>query len=142
MKTLRISLVTISTLVWLLAANAFAAATNAPTTPLERHSGYIFQEFQWNDAPATLPTGAQIALLESGPDKAGLFTVRLKLPAGYRVPPHWNPVDEHITVISGLLNVGMAPKYDASNSRAMAAGSFALMPAKMHHAMWTDVETV
>ena len=143
MKTTPKSLFIISTLALVLSGRTFAATTNASATAtLEPHGGYIFQEFTWIDAPASLPKGAQMALLESAPNKAGMFTVRLKLPAGYRIPPHWHPADEHVTVISGLLNIAMAPNYDSSHSKAMGAGSFALMPAKMHHAAWADVETV
>ena len=76
------------------------------------------------------------------PNKAGMFTVRLKFPPGYRIAPHWNTLDEHITVISGLLNVGLAPDFDASSGKAVGAGSFVLLPAKMHHTLWTDVETI
>ena len=32
---------------------------------------------------------------------------RLKFPANYKVPPHWHPGIEHITIISGTLNMGI-----------------------------------
>jgi quercetin dioxygenase-like cupin family protein len=33
--------------------------------------------------------------------KAGPFVIRLMLPAGYKLPPHWHAQEESLTVISG-----------------------------------------
>ncbi|HMH57424.1 MAG TPA: cupin domain-containing protein, partial [Gemmatimonadales bacterium] len=54
---------------------------------------------QWGPAPAILPAGAKLAVLDGDPTKPGLFTMRLSMPDGYRIPPHFHPVDEHVTVI-------------------------------------------
>ena len=51
-------------------------------------------EMKWGPAPPALPPGAQAAVLAGDPGKEGTFVIRAKLPAGYRVPPHWHPVDE------------------------------------------------
>jgi len=46
-------------------------------------------QITWGPAPPSLPPGAQLAVLEGDPSKAGVpFTMRVKLPDGYRVPPH------------------------------------------------------
>jgi hypothetical protein len=52
---------------------------------------------QWGPAPAILPAGAKLAVLDGDPTKPGLFTMRLSMPDGYRIPPHFHPVDEHVT---------------------------------------------
>jgi hypothetical protein len=44
-------------------------------------------EIQWGTGPAILPAGAQAAVLDGDPTKDGLFSMRFKLPKGYRVPP-------------------------------------------------------
>ena len=59
------------------------------------------QEIKWGPAPAVLPPGAEAAILFGDPSKEGLFALRLKLPAGYSVPPHTHPVDEVVTVVLG-----------------------------------------
>src|SRR5271166_4321134 len=56
---------------------------------------------QWQPGPPSLPKGAWIAVLEGNPTKEGPFVFRLKLPDGYRVPPHTHPKSERVTVISG-----------------------------------------
>lgn len=50
--------------------------------------------------------------------------MRLKLPDGYRIPPHVHPKPERITVVSGTFNIGMGDTFDASKGAAMPAGTF------------------
>ncbi|MDP3704270.1 MAG: cupin domain-containing protein [Candidatus Omnitrophota bacterium] len=99
-------------------------------------------DLTWQDGPPSLPPGAQFAVIEGDPKKEGLFTMRLKLPAEYRIPAHWHPADEHVTVISGTFNMGTGDVLDTTNGTALPAGSFAVMPAQMHHFAWTSEATV
>src|SRR5438045_898101 len=59
----------------------------------------LADQIQWKDGPAALPAGAQMAVLEGDPSKEGFFVFRGKMPDGYKVPPHWHPVAERITVL-------------------------------------------
>src|SRR5664279_1258825 len=60
----------------------------------------------WGPAPPFVEAGAQLAVLEGNPLAAsGDYTIRLKVPAGYRIAPHWHPKRENVTVISGTLKV-------------------------------------
>jgi quercetin dioxygenase-like cupin family protein len=97
---------------------------------------------EWKEGPASLPKGAKIAILEGDPSKPGSFVFRVKLPDGYRVPPHTHPKVERITVISGTFNVGMGGVFDAEKTRAMPAGSYGFWPAGMEHFVWAKGETV
>lgn len=98
---------------------------------------------EWAQAPEALPTGAKIAVVEGNPVHPGTFTMRLKLPPNYSIPAHWNTYDEHITVISGALNLGMGDSIDPSKSKSLPEGSYVRIPAKMHHFAWTgDEETI
>jgi quercetin dioxygenase-like cupin family protein len=96
----------------------------------------------WREGPLSLPKGAMIAVLEGKPDKEGPFVFRLKLPDGYRVPPHTHPKTERITVISGTFNVGMGDRFDEKATQAMPAGSYGFWPAGMKHFVWAKGETV
>src|SRR5262245_60019369 len=60
------------------------------------------ESLKWADAPPVLPGGAKVAVLEGDPAKEGPFVMRVKLPDGYRIPPHTHPKQERVTVISGL----------------------------------------
>lgn len=95
------------------------------------------RELAWQPGPPSLPAGAQFVLLEGDPSKAEPLTFRLKFPANYRIPPHFHSVIEHVTVFTGILNVGMGEKAEYAGGTALAAGSFAAMPQKMVHYAWT-----
>jgi quercetin dioxygenase-like cupin family protein len=105
--------------------------------------GFFAQaEINWKDGPGSLPLGAKFAVLEGDPAKEGPFVMRVRMPDGYRIPPHWHPKVERITVISGSFNLGMGEKFDQSATREMAAGTFGFWPAGMRHFVWTKGETV
>jgi quercetin dioxygenase-like cupin family protein len=104
------------------AALAQAAATHA-AAPAPK----------WGPAPAIFPAGAQMAVMQGNPGANGLFTVRLRIPNGYRVAPHTHPTDEHITVISGNFQVGMGKTVDAKQTTTLHAGDFVTAPAGAPH---------
>ena len=106
------------------------------------HVMYTGGDLKWGDGPASLPPGAKAAALEGNPKDAGLFTMRLKLPANYKVSPHWHPADEHVTVISGTFYMGMGDKFDEASVKELPAGSFVVMPTKQTHFAMTKGETV
>ncbi len=89
-------------------------------------------ELQWTEAKA-LPAGGQVAVLEGDPSKPGPFTMRFKAPAGYKVPPHWHPADEHLTVITGRISMGMGEQIDETKTHELAPGGFSIMPAGVRH---------
>ncbi|MBU6510545.1 MAG: cupin domain-containing protein, partial [Gammaproteobacteria bacterium] len=72
----------------------------------------------------------------------GPVALRLKMPAGYRIPPHWHPTDERVTVISGTLGIGMGDKLDKKHAKVLKAGGYAVAPANMHHFAWTKTGAV
>jgi quercetin dioxygenase-like cupin family protein len=89
---------------------------------------------KWGPAPASLPPGAQLGVLVGDPSKSGVpYVFRAKLPDGYKVPPHWHPTDENVTVLEGTLLVGKGEKFDPSATEQLPAGSFMRMPKTMRH---------
>jgi hypothetical protein len=87
--------------------------------------------------------GLEIAILSGDPAKEGVpFVYRLKLRDGLRVAPHWHPVDEHLTVMTGTLHMGMGEKFDTAGATALPAGSYSLMPKEMRHFVWAEGETI
>ncbi len=94
------------------------------------------------DAPPSLPPGAQFAVLAGNPGSPGLYTIRLKMPSGYKIPPHTHPTAENVTVISGAMSFGMGDRFDESAGKKIKAGGFASMPAGMKHFGWASGPTV
>jgi len=98
-------------------------------------------EIKWGDAPPSLPKGAQIAVLHGDPSKKAPFTVRLKMPDGYKIPGHWHTQDEQLTILSGTFLLHMGDNMEAP-AHSLPAGSFHFLPGKMHHAAETKGEVV
>ena len=121
-------------LVGLLSASALADAPMPMLTP---------KDMKWGDAPAVFPKGAKMTVLYGDPANEGqLFIIRLKMPAGYKIPAHWHPTDERITVLNGTFLMGMGDKLDAAKAKAFPAGSFAVAPAKVNHFAIAKTEAV
>ena len=99
-------------------------------------------KIKWGPAPPVLPPGAQFAVISGDPSKSGLYVIRLKLPAGYRVPAHNHPTAEYVTVISGKFNIGMGDKLETKHGVELRQGGFGAAPAKMNHYAWTTAETI
>jgi quercetin dioxygenase-like cupin family protein len=95
----------------------------------------------WKPAPPTLPKGTQVAVLEGDPKSEGLFTMRIKLPAGSIIPPHWHPRDERVTVLSGRVIVGFGDKFEKKGT-TFRAGGFYVNPPNVHHFLWIPQESV
>ena len=106
-------------------------------------NAFTSDQVKYGPAPKSLSPGAQLAVLEGDPSTStGDFTVRLKMPSGYKISPHWHPHRENVTVITGNLKVGMGDKFDESKMTAFGPGSFAFMDPDMHHYVVADGEVV
>jgi hypothetical protein len=108
------------------------AAAPAAAVASMPHAMIKASETKWGDAPAALPKGAKAVVLYGDPGKAGPFSIRLNAPAGYKVPRHWHPTDEQVTVISGDLTLDM-DKDNNAHSATFGAGDYVNLPAHMQH---------
>jgi quercetin dioxygenase-like cupin family protein len=100
------------------------------------HESHVFtpDTIPWGPAPPFVAPGAQLAVLEGNPGAAsGDYTVRVKMPDGYRIAPHWHPLRENVTVISGTFKVGMGDVFETNKMTTLPAGSFAFLDPDMHH---------
>jgi len=86
----------------------------------------------WMAGPPSLPSGVQMAVLSGNPGKKGMFTLQLKMPADYAVPPHSHPRDELVKVVSGKLHYGMGDKL-MSGAKTLTARHSVTMKATMNH---------
>lgn len=99
-------------------------------------------QVKWGPAPPILPKGVMMAVMAGDPGATGLVAVRLKMPAGYKIPAHWHPTDEQVTVLSGSLGIGMGDKLDETKGETLRAGGFGVAPAHMNHYAWTKTGAV
>lgn len=124
------------------AAFAMAPISNAVAQMMAEHRLLTPAEIQWAAGPASLPAGAQFSMLYGDASKEGLFAMRLKLPAGYAIPPHSHPRPEIVTVVSGTFYLGMGEAADREKTKALPAGSFFAFEPGMVHYAFTAEETV
>ena len=90
-------------------------------------------DLHWGPAPAVFPKGAEMAVVTGDPSKAAPFTVELKMPNGYRIPPHFHPTDETVEIVQGTFLFGMGDVFDVAKTKPMPMGDKGTIPAKMHH---------
>jgi len=107
------------------------------------NNAFTPQTIPWGPAPPFVSPGAQLAVIEGNPGaSSGDYTVRLKMPDGYRIAPHWHPLRENVTVLSGTLKVGMGDTFDKDKMGSFPSGSFAFLDPDMHHYVMASGETV
>jgi quercetin dioxygenase-like cupin family protein len=119
-----------------------SASIFAPAQASEQHHTVVPADaVKWGPAPASLPPGAQAAVLLGHPGKPGPFVLRLKFPAGFVVPPHRHSKDEFVTVIAGTFAVAAGEKLDRE-AKPLPPASFVHLPAGMPHFALAVTEAV
>ena len=113
-----------------LIAQASAVAGSAPPVKSAK-------DVSWGAAPPVFPAGAKFAVMAGDPAATGVVTVRLEMPKGYTIPPHFHPTDEHVTVLRGSLSLGMGDAIDKAHAMTLTAGGYAVAAANMHHYAYT-----
>ena len=94
------------------------------------------EEMKWAAGPAALPKGSQVTVLKGNPAEEGVFTIRVRMPANYRIPAHWHPAFENITVIEGSFSMGLGDRFDEASLHEMKVGAFMTMsPGTRHFGM-------
>jgi quercetin dioxygenase-like cupin family protein len=124
-------------------ATAGAALLLSLSAAFAQHSHTMVNasDVQWKEGPASLP-GTQMSVLYGDMSKDGMFVLRLKFPANYKVPAHTHPVDEIVTVISGEFRLGMGKEFNQAQLKPYTAGGLVAMPPGTEHFVETKQETV
>jgi len=130
------------TLATLMAVAVSEASGNEKSAMPPDHGIFAPGDIKWVEASPILPVGASMAVLKGDPSKEGIFVLRLKVPAGYRIMPHWHPAYENVTVISGEANIGMGEVFDKTKGVKIPTGGFGYLAPQMPHFFWADGETV
>ena len=96
-------------------------------------------DLQWNP----IIKGCDMAVVQGNPDADGQqFVIRFRCADGAKVPAHWHPTDEYLTVLKGAFLVGTGDTFDEAKLQTMSVGNFLLMPEGMHHFALNKGETV
>jgi quercetin dioxygenase-like cupin family protein len=120
-----------------LVASAGASALAAGTAPTIVSPSQV----HWSAGTGALK-GAQVAAIFGAMDKPEAFVVRIRMPDGMKLGPHYHPVLENVTVLQGTLLIGVGDKMDAAKMIALPAGSFFSVPAGVHHYAMAKGDTI
>ncbi len=123
----------IHSLVLVTAASLFGQVAVAADVPPIRSA----KDVKWGAPPPVFPPGAKFAVIAGDPAATGLVTVRFEMPAGYVIPPHFHPTDEHITVLKGTFSIGMGDMVDKAHALVLSPGGYGVAAANMHHYAFT-----
>ena len=75
-----------------------------------------------------------MAVVSGDPSAAGApYVLRLRCTDGSKVPAHWHPEDENLTVLKGAFLVGMGEAFDETKLQAIRVGNFTFVPKEMRH---------
>lgn len=119
---------------------AYGTASSAET--INTHKTFLPKFIKWDPAPSGLPNGAEVAILFGDPRKSTMFSIRIKMPMGYAIPPHVHQQPELITVISGEFSIGLGQTADPANLEALPSGSFSSMPQGVVHYAYVNDDAV
>jgi len=98
-----------------------------------------FENLEWTP----LIKGCDLASVYGDANADGApFVLRLRCADGAKIPAHWHPADENITVLKGTLLVGMGENFDEAKLRAMNVGNFVSLPKEMRHFAMSKGETI
>ncbi len=122
-----------------LAVPLLAISFAAQTKKDEAHKIVHYGDLKWSP----IIPGSELAVVAGDPNKEGEpFVIRIRTADGAKVPPHWHPTDEYVTVLKGTFLMGMGESYDESKLQTMNVGNFTLIPKEMRHFATCKGETI
>ena len=119
-----------------------ATVTEAPQGAVRPHQpgqdvfrSVLPEEIDWKPF-AAFPPSVHLAVVVGQPSQAGPFTIRVRVPHGEKVMPHWHPEDRVYTVVSGVFYIGLGDQFDADKLQAFPPGSVIVLPGNTSHFHW------
>ena len=113
-----------------IAVFAMAVSSQEKKESADAHKIVHFGDLKWTP----IIKGCDIAVVDGNLDAEGQpFVLRFRCSDGAKVPAHWHPTDENLTVLKGTFLVGTGDKFDETKLQTMNTGNFLLLPKEMRH---------
>jgi hypothetical protein len=132
-------------MVSICALAAFAVAGTARVYSQDKKEGVDahkivhFGDLKWTP----IIKGCDVAAVDGDMNAEGSpFVLRLRCADGSKIPAHWHPTDENVTVLKGTFLVGMGETFDESKMQTMNVGNFVNMPKEIRHFAMSKGETI
>jgi hypothetical protein len=106
------------------------AAVAQQSTPAEGHKVTTRDSLTWK---AMAIPGLEMTVVSGNPEVDGPFVLRIRAMRDQKVPAHWHPKDEQLTVLAGSFSIGTGEKWAESGLHMMKSGDFLFMPQEMRH---------
>jgi len=90
------------------------------------------EALQWTK----LPSGLARANVVGNDKQPGIYSYRIKFPAGFKLQPHFHADDRVVTVMSGTMYIGTGEQFDEGTVTRLPEGSVFTEPAKQPHYNW------
>jgi quercetin dioxygenase-like cupin family protein len=128
---------------------AAALAWLALTGGAHAQTEYIMKDYDktfssdnaWKDA-TIIPPGAQFIVVYGNPKEQGPYVVRVKLPAGYKIPAHKHEDARTVTVLQGTYWSGVGEQFEQSKLTKFTPGSFYTTDAGVPHFSWAETDVI
>jgi hypothetical protein len=105
----------------------------------EAHKIVHFGDLKWTP----VIKGCDIAAVDGDMNAEGTpFVLRIRCTDGSKIPAHWHPTDENVTVLKGTFLVGLGETFEESKMQTMNVGNFVSMPKEMRHYAMCKGETI
>lgn len=86
---------------------------------------------------AALAGTPEVAVLFGDPSKPGVYVVRVRVPSGLKLMPHWHPDEVRtVVVLSGTFLHGYGERWDEAKLKVHPPGTFFSEPFKAPHFAW------
>lgn len=122
-----------------VAALAMAAPSQEKKEGMEAHKIVHFGDLKWSP----IIKGCDLAPVAGDMNAEGTaFVLRIRCADGSKIPAHWHPTDENVTVLKGTFLVGMGETFDESKLQTMNVGNFTTVPKEMRHFGLCKGETI
>ncbi len=122
-----------------IAAVATAAYSQEKKEGAEAHKIVHFGDLKWTP----IMKGCDLAPVSGDSNAEGApFVLRIRCADGIKLPAHWHPTDEHLTVLKGTFLVGMGESFDEAKLQTMNVGNFLTMRKEMRHFGLCKGETI
>ena len=122
-----------------LAALAAAVYSQEKKEASEAHKIVHYGDLKWTP----IMKGCELAAVSGDPSAEGApFVLRIRCVDGTKIPAHWHPTDENLTVLKGTFLVATGEVFDESKLQTMNVGNFILMPKEMRHFAMNKGETI
>lgn len=122
-----------------IAALGMAASGQEKKEGTEAHKIVHFGDLKW----APIIKGCDLAPVAGDMNAEGApFVLRIRCADGAKIPAHWHPTDENVTVLKGTFLVGMGESFDDSKLQTMNVGNFVTVPKEMRHFASCKGETI